>query len=119
MVDWAQSTNLLTIASVHSFFYTFLKSGIDESTKWSTIPACPSHKCFFNRADTDGTNKECAVCKSHPLLLSSDPLFPIVCHILHMTDLWMPVKSPQIVVAHGITIGCAQLIFGYPLLPQA
>ena len=26
------------IASVHSFFYTFLKSGIDKSAEWSTIP---------------------------------------------------------------------------------
>ena len=30
------------IASVHSFFRLFLKSGIDKSTEWSTIPACPS-----------------------------------------------------------------------------
>ena len=44
------------IASVHSFFYTFLKSGIDKSTEWSTIPACPSLMCFFNRGDTNGTN---------------------------------------------------------------
>ena len=44
------------IASVHSFFYTFLKSGIDESMEWSTIPACPSLMCFFNRDDTEGTN---------------------------------------------------------------
>ena len=44
------------IASVHSFFYTFLKSGIDESMEWSTIPACPSLMCFFNRGDTEGTN---------------------------------------------------------------
>ena len=39
------------IASVHSFFVvvvdTFLKSGIDKSTEWSMIPACPSLKCFF------------------------------------------------------------------------
>ena len=35
------------IASVHSFFYTFLKSGIDKSTEWSTIPACPSFMCVF------------------------------------------------------------------------
>ena len=44
------------IASVHSFFYIFLKSGIDKSTEWSTIPACPSLMCFFNRGDTEGTN---------------------------------------------------------------
>ena len=35
---------------------TFLKSGIDKSAKWSTIPACPSLMCFFNRGDTEGTN---------------------------------------------------------------
>ena len=44
------------IASVHSFFYTFLKYGIDKSTEWSMIPACPSLMCFFNRGDTEGTN---------------------------------------------------------------
>ena len=43
------------IASVHFLFYTFLKSGIDKSTEWSTIPACPSLMCFFNRGDTEGT----------------------------------------------------------------
>ena len=37
-------------------FYTFLKSGIDKSTEWSKIPACPSLMCFFNRGDTEGTN---------------------------------------------------------------
>ena len=37
-------------------FYTFfLKSGIDKSTEWSMIPACPSLMCFFNRGDTAGT----------------------------------------------------------------
>ena len=29
------------IASVHSFFNTFFKSGIDKSLEWSTIPVCP------------------------------------------------------------------------------
>ena len=38
------------------YIYTFLKSGIDKSTEWSTIPACPSLMCFFNRGDTEGTN---------------------------------------------------------------
>ena len=48
------------IASVHSFFfYTFLKSGIDKSTEWSTIPACPSLMCFFNR---EGTNSSKILC---------------------------------------------------------
>ena len=36
------------IASVHSFFYIlFKKSGIDKSTEWSTIPACPILMYFF------------------------------------------------------------------------
>ena len=53
------------IASVHSFFYTFLKSGIDKSTEWSTIPACPSRMCFFfffNRGNTEGTNSSKILC---------------------------------------------------------
>ena len=37
-------------------FYTFLKSGIDKSTEWSTIPVCPSLMCFFNRGNTEGAN---------------------------------------------------------------
>ena len=59
------------IASVHSFFFFFylfffiygfffvvvvFQSGIDKSTEWSTIPACPSLMCFFNRGHTEGTN---------------------------------------------------------------
>ena len=28
-------------------FLYFLKSGIDKSMEWSTIPACPSLMCFF------------------------------------------------------------------------
>ena len=50
------------IASVHFFFYTFLKSGIDKSTEWSTIRACPSLMCFFNRGDTEGTNSSKILC---------------------------------------------------------
>ena len=50
------------IASVHSFFYTFFESGIDKSTEWSTIPACPSLMCFFNRGDTEGTNSSKILC---------------------------------------------------------
>ena len=44
------------VASVHCFFKYFLKSGMDKSMKWSTIPACPSLMCFFNRGNTEGTN---------------------------------------------------------------
>ena len=50
------------IASVHSFFILFFKSGIDKSTEWSTIPACPSFMCFFNRGDTEGTNSSKILC---------------------------------------------------------
>ena len=44
------------------FFYTFLKSGIDGSTEWSTIPACPSLVLFFNRGDTEGTGSTEVLC---------------------------------------------------------
>ena len=55
---------LKCIASVHFFFffYTFLKSGIDKSMEWSTIPVCPSLVCFFNRGDTAGTNSSKILC---------------------------------------------------------
>ena len=46
----------ICIASVHPFFILFLKSGIDKLTEWSTIPACPSLMCFFNKGDTEGTS---------------------------------------------------------------
>ena len=41
---------------------TFFKSGNDKSTEWSTIPACPSLMCFFNRGDTEGTNSLKILC---------------------------------------------------------
>ena len=44
------------------FFYAFLKSGIDKSTEWSMIPACPSLICFFNRGDTEGTKSSKILC---------------------------------------------------------
>ena len=52
------------IASVHSFFSILKKKkGIDKSTEWSTIPACPSLSCFFfNRGDTEGTNSSKILC---------------------------------------------------------
>ena len=49
------------IASVHSFFY-YLKSGIDKSTEWSTIPAYPILMFFFNRGDTKETNFSKILC---------------------------------------------------------
>ena len=50
------------IASVHSFFILFKKSGIDKSTECSMIPACPSFMCFFNRSDIKGTNFSKILC---------------------------------------------------------
>ena len=50
------------IASVHSFFIVFLKSSIDKSMEWYTIPECPSFMCFFNRGDTKGTNSLKILC---------------------------------------------------------
>ena len=47
---------LLSIPFFILFFFFFLKSGIDKSTEWPTIPACPSLMCVFNRGDTERTN---------------------------------------------------------------
>ena len=52
--------NFLLLFSI-PFLY-LLKSGIDKSTEWSTIPACPSLMCFFNRGDTEGTNSSKILC---------------------------------------------------------
>ena len=53
----------LVFAVMHlSFFILFLKSGIDKSTEWSTIPARPSLTCFDNRGDTEGTNSSKVLC---------------------------------------------------------
>ena len=60
-------THLYNLKKMYFFclflFYTFfLKSGIDKSTEWPTIPACPSLMCFFNRGDTEGTNSSKILC---------------------------------------------------------
>ena len=44
------------------FLYFFFKSGIDKSTELSSIPACPSLMCFFNRGDTKETNSSKILC---------------------------------------------------------
>ena len=44
------------------FLYFFKKSVIDKSTEWSTIPACRSLMCFFNRDDTEGTDSSKILC---------------------------------------------------------
>ena len=38
------------------------KSGIDKSTEWTTIPACPSFVCFFNRVGAEGINFSKILC---------------------------------------------------------
>ena len=38
------------------FIILFKKSGIDKSTEWSMIPACPSLMYFFNKGNAEGTN---------------------------------------------------------------
>ena len=43
-------------------FYTLLKSGIDKSTEWATIPACPSLTWVFNGGNTEGTNSSKILC---------------------------------------------------------
>ena len=51
------------IAPVHSFLILFFfKSGINESTDWSTNPACPGLMCIFYRGDTEGTNSSKMLC---------------------------------------------------------
>ena len=66
------------IASVHSFFFYTLKkkSGIDKSTEWSMIPACPSLICFFNRGDTEGTKSSKILCPIFVYVL----FYVNVCH---------------------------------------
>ena len=65
-----------SVASVHSFFILFLRSGIVKSTEWSTKPACPSLMCFFNRGDTDKTNSSKILCLMFVCIL----LYVNLCH---------------------------------------
>ena len=44
------------------FLYLKKKSGIDKSTEWFTMPACPSLMRFFNRGNTVGTNSSKILC---------------------------------------------------------
>ena len=75
MVCAARCHTTLVFAVMHSYnikknvycfcpflFYTFLKSGIDKLTEWSTIPGCPSLLCFFNRGDTEETKSLKILC---------------------------------------------------------
>ena len=54
--------NILDFFYCLSIPFLYFKSGIDKSTEWSTIPACPSLMCFFNRGDTEGTNSSKILC---------------------------------------------------------
>ena len=36
--------------------------GINKSTEWSTMPACPSLMYLFNRGNTEGTNSSKCLC---------------------------------------------------------
>ena len=47
---------VMHLYNIFSIFIAFSKSGVDKSMEWSTIPACPSLMCFFNKGDTEGTN---------------------------------------------------------------
>ena len=57
---------------LHIFlFNTFLKSGIDKSTEWSTIPVYSILVCFFfNRGNTEGTNSSKMLCLMFVYVLS-------------------------------------------------
>ena len=55
-------SEFLLLLSVPFLKILFKKSGIDKSTEWSTIPACPSLMCFFNRGDTEGTDSSKILC---------------------------------------------------------
>ena len=53
------------VVTVLFFFFLILfkkKYGIDKSTEWSPILACPSLTCFSNRGDTEGTNSSKMLC---------------------------------------------------------
>ena len=52
-------------SSCFTVYAFFLKSGIDKSAEWSTIPACPSLVGFFfflNRGNTEGSNSSKMLC---------------------------------------------------------
>ena len=75
------------IASVHSFFILFLKSGIDKSTEWSTIPACPSLMRFFHRGDTKGTiSSKIIICSMFVYALLFVNLYRLILWFLN--NLW-------------------------------
>ena len=66
-------------------FYTFLKSGIDKSAEWSTIPACPSLICFFNSGNTEGTNSSKILCSMFAYVL----FYVNLCTGLVLYHLWL------------------------------
>ena len=52
-----------------SYTIFFFKSGIDKSTEWSTISACPSLMCFFNRGNTERTISSKNLCLTFAYVL--------------------------------------------------
>ena len=54
--------NFLLLLSIPFLHFFYMKSGIDKSTEWSTIPACPRLMCLFNKRNTEGTNSSKKIC---------------------------------------------------------
>ena len=85
---------VMHLYNILEFFYCFCpflfytlkkkKSGIDKSTEWSTIPACPSLMCFCNRGDTEGTNSSKILCPMFVYVL----FYVNLCHDL-LCGLWI------------------------------
>ena len=60
----------LLLLSIPFSYFLKKKYVVDKSTEWSTIPACPSLMCFFNRGDTEGTNSSKILCSMFVYVLS-------------------------------------------------
>ena len=52
------------IVSVNSFLIFFFNLVLINKTEWSTLPACSSLRCSFNRGNIEGTNSSnlCLMC---------------------------------------------------------
>ena len=66
LLGWSSSLYWWQHSSIVSWLVCRIAStchfGIDKSTEWSMIPACPSRMCFFSRGDTKGTNFSKILC---------------------------------------------------------
>ena len=74
-------SNFVMLLSI-PFFNTFFKSGIDKSTEWSTISACPSLMCFFNWGNTEETNSLKILCLMFCVCL-------VICKVVLGLILWV------------------------------